>query len=470
MSAHRMPNDGEFENEGSVSGFATLLQDLDTGDGPLPDPVADAGAAFRYVYDGFVKRGDYERGKPRHAVRQIKSWLGENQVRSLETKLAGKTRLKHQDAYHLLTLFLSRWEYDKSTNTYTPYREGDLDVLAARFLEDLFPKGVDAILLPDRSRNVKAETNVDTIARSGSSSALEMTAQSDEVIKACFKKGDALVTVSRIRTIVDPRPDRAMAGFNKIMAELYKIDRKDDRKRAAIWVIDLGLRTDDEPARAAIYNVQLLAAQFQAIALIKGAKQRELYDWLQKNVCVIVGSLHQAEIDALYAKAKILLSSTKLDHPWFQSDRLFLESIPNRWLDAKGRETFGKSQGELWSAPTITSHLRMEDWEGLDHPEQVDKSKNLRYFFHGSVENLDEEQDPVRCIPLPEPGLRWSDAYRLACNAAFLRLGYASKKRLSHVGTPEESLALLRDQHFAALTLDEFLDLPRFLSDLATKH
>ena len=473
MPARRMANDRETETEETILGFTALLQDLDSGDGPLPDPLTDAGTAFRYVYDGFVRRGDYERGKPRHAVRQIKNWLGENQVRSLETKLAGKTWLKYQDAHHLLKLFLSRWQYNKLENTYTPYREGDLDTLTSSFLEDLFPEGNDdAILLPDRSRSPKAEAKTDTVASPGPLMALEETKPSNDIIRRCFEASDALVTVSRVRTIIDTQPARAMTGFNEIMADLYEIDQKDERKRAAVWVIDLGLRNKKIAARGAIYNVQLLAAQFHAIALIEGARQRELYNWLQKNVCIIVGSLHRAEIDALYDGAKVVPSETKQDSPWFQSDRLFLESIPGRWLDARGSEAFGKSQGQLWQMPTITAHLRMENWsdDELEHTDEEDLRKNLRYFFHGSVDNLPEREEPVRCIPLPEPGSRWSDAYRLACSAAFLRLGYASEKRLSHIGTPEDALAHLRDQHFAVLTLDEFLDLPKFLSTLTDKH
>ena len=270
-----------------------------------------------------------------------------------------------------------------------------------------------------------------------------------------------------------------------LIAGLHAIDQRDERKRAVIWVIDLGLRNDKEAARGAIYNVQLLAAQFHAIALTqapshdgsdqgsaeqKRTDQKQLYDWLRRNACFIVGSLSQNEINSIYDRAAINLPAKQQDRPWWQADRLFLESVPSRWLDAEGSEAFGQSQGELWQIPTITAHLRLEDWSDLEHSIDVDRSRNLRYFFHGTVEGLNKDEDPVRCISLPEPGSRWSDAYRLACNAAFLRLGYASEKRLAHVGTPEEALALLRDQHFAALTLDEFLDLPRLLSELATKN
>jgi len=248
---------------------------------------------------------------------------------------------------------------------------------------------------------------------------------------------------------------------------LYEIDKGDptQKHRVAIWVIDLGLRDDKLTARGAINNVQSLANQFQAIALIRASGQQELFEWLKQHVCIVVGSLQGGEIDRIYSQAGISLPPAEKDRPWFQSDRLFLESVPRRWLDAEGSDAFGKTQAELWEAPTITAHLKLGDWK-IDHPDEVDALKNLRYYFHGSLLHPSEENDgAVRCIPLPQPGSRWSDGYRLACNAAFYRLGHVADSRLGDLGTPQEALAHLRDQYFAALLLDEFLHLPNLLVD-----
>lgn len=447
-----------------MAGFATLLGDLDDGETPLPDPAADAGAAFRYVYDGFVRRGDYDRGKPRHAVRQIKQWLGDNQVRSLETKLAGKTWLRSQDAFFLLKLFLSRWNYDRTKNKYTAYAKGDLDELTNALLADLFPEDTKAILLPTRSRNPENVVKTEIAAALSTPSPLERTKKSGIVIRQHFAEGDALVTISRVRTIIDTMPERAMTGFNELMADLYKIDRRDERSRAAIWVIDLGMRNNKVAARGTIYNVHLLAAQFRAIALIKAPGHQQLFNWLRQNTCVIVGSLSHDEIDWIYDHAHLDLPRTMQDIPWIQFDRLFLESVPGRWLDAEDSDVFGKTQGALWRTPTITAHLRLEDWDDVDHPDELDNRKNLRYFFHGSITpSPDDPTEAVRCIPLPEPGSRWSDAYRAACYAAFARLKRRPKKLVDKVDTPMEALSLLRDQHFVALSLDEFLELPNLL-------
>ncbi|MEM8948728.1 MAG: hypothetical protein AAGC99_05290, partial [Pseudomonadota bacterium] len=149
------------------------------------------------------------------------------------------------------------------------------------------------------------------------------------------------------------------------------------------------------------------------------------------------------------------------------ADRLFLESVPGRWLDTEGSEAFGRSQRELWASPTITVHLKLDDWD-LKHSRDVDTRKNLRYLFHGEVElpkNASDDEPKVRCISLPEPGSRWSDAYRLAIEAALGRLNRSPGKATLSAVSPLEALALLRSQNFAALRLDEFLHLADQLID-----
>ena len=257
-----------------------------------------------------------------------------------------------------------------------------------------------------------------------------------------------------------------MTGFHSLMAGLYNIAMTTKRGQVLLWVLDLGLRNDKNPARGAIYNVYFLIAQFRAIALIEREGREAFYEWLRQHVCIVIGSLTHAEIDRIYLAAGLDVSKIRVDTRWFQADRLFLESIPGRWLDTEGSESFGRSQRELWASPTITAHLKLDDWD-LDHPPDVDVRKNLRYFFHGEVElpkDASEDESKVRCIPLPEPGSRWSDAYRLAIEAALGRLDRPHNRTLSAV-SPLEALALLRSQNFAALRLDEFLHLADLLID-----
>lgn len=446
------------------AGFAALFDGLQNDDAPLPDHRNDPAAAFRFVYDGWIKLGGFEKGKPRHSVRQIKAWLGtENQVRSLETKLAGKTWLQNQEAFTLLRLMLTHWTYDEVERRHTPYTESGLDTLTKDLLDDLFPKDVTALLLPERSRKGKASNRAQKVAER--QPAEDLTMPSGEIIRKTFEVSDVLVTVSRVRTIIGTNPTAAMVGFHRLMESLNSIDERDQRQRSLIWINDLGVRDDQPAARGAIYNLFFLMAQFRSIALIERQGRDDLYRWLQANCCIIIGSLRPNEIDKIYAKIG-LESLAEPNHPHlFQADRLFLESVPGRWLDAPGSDAFGRSQKELWQTPTITVHLCKDNWEDLDHSPDVDAQKNLRYYYHGEISRSNDgaTEPESRCIALEEPGARWSDAYRLAIHAAHGCLGRLQDAEGIGPDTPQEALTQLRDAGFAVLTLDGLLYLPEVL-------
>jgi len=450
----------------AVCGFATLLHELRDADEEAPNHEESPGAALRFVYDHWVERGGYERGKPRHSARQIKAWLGDDQVRSLETKLAGKTWLPYQDAFSLLRLMLSRWTYNKLGDSYEPYViEPELDNTIRSFLQDLFPSDQKALLLPERGRKADSARPRESTGEAAVSSAREFARPAGEVIRELFSESDALMTIGRARTVLGSDPAESMTAFHNLMSSLFGIAQETKRNQILLWVVDLGLRNDKAAAHGAIYNIYFLIAQFRAIALIERDGREEFYEWLRQNVIVIVGSLTVSEVDRIYRQANVELPDRESDISWFQGDRLFVESIPHRWLDVEGSGAFGKTQAELWASPTITAHFRFDEWD-LDHSSELDRRKSLRYMFHSLVTAGDSERalGGVRCIPLPEPGSRWSDGYRLALQAAFERLGRDDDERLGQA-KPSEALLLLRKDSFAVLRLDEFLHLVDMLID-----
>ena len=451
-----------------MSAIQRLVEELEKKKGQPPPLADEPGVVFRTWFDEWIEQGGYVRGKPRNAVRNIKNWLGKEQVPSLETKLAGKTRLKHKDAAILIRLFLKRWRYDEAAQDHIPYSAGDLEKLVDQLLELLFPESQTSIFLPLRSRTGSTRTSQQSIGTQTSTLHAALK-PSGKTIRKLFAQSDALVTISRARTIIGNDPARMMTGFQALMDDLYEIDQQDSRKRALIWVVDIGVRYENDPARLALYNIHFLGAQFRTLAVLNASERRERWDWISKTACVLVGSLKHSEIDRIYATAerKVDIAPQIPDLVWSQGDRISLEAVPGRWLDANGIEAFGKTAGTIWRIPTVTAHLRIENWDEPSHLEENEQLANLRYFYHGSIDSSlgNERLQVPHCVPLPQPGHGWSNGFRLACTAAFSRLGRNFDRRLRSA-KPRDALAQLRSQHFAVLRLNEFLRLPDLLIEM----
>lgn len=431
-----------------MSDLEKLLQDTSLSRSALGDLQDDPGKTFRALYDGWVTKGPHPRGKPFHSARMAKEWLRRKKtpVRSFETKLAGQTRLPRQDAIHLITLFLENWRYEKGSEAGQPFSDENSGELAARIVDELYPAGTETLLLPLRARSQQNGRNSSEMTPSPS---IDIKA-SRKVILDLFADSDALITISKDRTLITKKPAESMRLFRSLMQELCDIDKKDGRRRALIWVVDFGLRDERDSSVAAYLNILSLASQFRAIAIFGSANQMKLWRELSERVIVIVGSLHRHEIDRIYRQAKIELPEDAPDAPHFVGDRIFLEAIPRRWFEAGlYAEKFALNYDEFWRHPTFTAHLSLDDWE-LKHDREIDPRKDLRYFYHAAIEDKG-----VHCIELQQPGLRWSDGFRIACDAAFWRLGM-EHKQIDEKLNPAGPIAILRHHGFAVTKLNEF--------------
>jgi len=438
--------------------FKELLAELSADDHTLPDPTDEPGRAFRRLYDEWVTRGGYQRGKPRHSVRNIKLWLGaDNEVRSLEPKLAGTTKLQKQDAIHLLQLFLTRWTYDAERKSYQPYTEGGIRDLAKQFAQNLYQNGAGGLILPLRSRSKRTRNRKESASPALRSS---IARPSRDVLMNLHASSDALIIISRERTLIGPDPARSMKLFRSLMKELHDIDQEHKGRRALIWVVDIGLRTQATDSVQGFLNVISLLAQFQALALIDRSDGFPLWEWLSRRAIILIGGLSRIEIDHFYAKAGIAVSQNRPEEPWFSANRLFFDAVPERWLeDDQIVDAFSKQLGELWKQRTITAHLSLKGWN-LEHSPEIDPEKDLRYLFHAPLAKAEEG---AHCVELGQLGESWSNTFRLACTAAFSRLGW--DKTTGPVIDPNDALWLLRRQHFAALTLQDAVRLVNNLID-----
>ena len=435
-----------------MSDLEKLRNDISPSLSALDDPEEDPGKTFRALYDDWVARGPFPKGKPFHSVRMMKAWLLQKKmsVRSLETKLAGQTRLPRQDAIHLVTLFLENWRYEEGSETGHPFSDENSGELAVRIVNEIYPQGTETLLLPLRARS---QQNGKIISEGASNPSIDIKA-SRNVILDLFAESDALITISRDQTLITENPAESMRLFRTLMQELCDIDKEDGRRRALIWVVDFGLRDGRESSVGTFLNILSLASQFRAIAIFDVAGQMKLWRELSKRVVVVVGSLHRFEIDRIYRQAKIELPEATPDIPSVVGDRIFLEAIPRRWFEAGlYAKEFGLDYGSFWQHPTITAHLSLDDWE-LDHDKEIDRRKDLRYFYHAAL----SRGRGAHCIELQQPGLRWSDGFRTACDAAFWRLGIEHKQINKEV-MPTAPIALLRRHGFVVTTLNEFVRL-----------
>ncbi len=444
-------------------GFKDLLADAASDTSSTIDAQNQPGVAFRALYDGWVRQGGYLRGKPRRSVRQIKTWLGSNrEVRSLETKLSGKTLLQLDDLRNLISLFLERWRYDAGKGEDQAYPHSKLDQLAEDLVTEIYVDNGNGrgsgLQLPRRGRQAALETvplSTQTTRQDEKSADVpDDTLESGDAITALYKQSDALITVSRERTFIGADPGSIMSGFHTLMDELRAIDDSDDRFRALIWIVDSGRREGDPGSQTILHNLDFLATQFRSLLLTDHPRRTDRARWFMQRAVVLVGTLRFEEIDACYTQAGLELMEPKRGWDWITADRLFIEGVPDRWF-----ERVSKEGAEAIRQRTITVH------RDLQQPKQErpgDASwADIRYLFHAPLRGGDNEIRP-RCVELPSPGVRWSDAFRVAHEVALLRLGRPFKPAMRY--KPKEELALLRNHRLAALTVVEFCKLTNHLA------
>lgn len=445
--------------------FRDLLAEATDNASSLIDVEESQGEAFRALYDSWVHQGGHERGKPRRSVRQMRIWLGtDREVRSLETKLAGKTLLQLTDVRNLVGLFLERWRYDASAGTDLAYPHNDLARIADELAAEICPVDSNGrsigLRLPKRvRRSIPEATPIRQRPERKShnliqSDAPDDTQDSEEAIARLYLDSNALITVSRERTFIGKDPSSIMIGFQSLMDKLRRIDEADDRFRSLIWIADVGSREGDARAQTALHNLDFLATQFRSLLLTDHPERKARSQWFKAHAAVLVGALQQSEIDSIYNEAGLALASPNRKGDWITADRLFLDGVPDSWIERiviEGPEAIRQR--------TITVHRDLDQ----SRPSQpVGANWNdLRFLMHAPLRGANGEIAP-RCVELPGLDRRWSDTFRMAHEVALLRLDQRVNPTLQN--TPEQGLTLLRNHGFAALTATELCRLTNLLA------
>lgn len=389
----------------------------------------------------------------------MREWLGPDKVvRSLEPKLAGRTNLGRGDAKILFELFLSRWHRGENIGEEKPYVSDGMNGLVEALLDTLYPKSElnnsGGILLPDRRDRTAKQANKPIVQDLG------------PVFLGLFEESDALITVSRTRTISDS-PDQIRL-FQCLIDDFRKIDDRKKRDRLLIWIVDLGRRHLDVDALQALKNIESLAFQFRALALVDYPKNIERWNWLRNRAIILFGGLRLAEIDSCYKIIGLPIDEIDLDIPWFNSGHLFLIDTPDRWTSGNEFRLLYGEQLEDLGERAFSIHLRIGGWEESIYSQEGEKAE-LRYFGLAPPDNNFEGGDgnrQRRLIELSPPSRRHNDAFWIAYSAASFRLG---GQHLVGIGDAQgNALAHLRHHNFAVLKVSEFLDLSRILIQVAS--
>ena len=200
----------------------------------------------------------------------MKPWLGDTrEVRSLETKLAGKTPLQREDVEHLISLFLERWVYDAEVKEDQPYlaEEKDRGILTAKLTADVMAEAGASLRLPLRTRGNGDALRTPTAAPARQTARVvdDGSEPSRERLIDYYRDNDALIVVSREQTFIGSDPASTMLGFQSLMDDLRAVDEGDEERfRSLIWIVDLGRRETDASAQNAFHNFETVATQFRS--------------------------------------------------------------------------------------------------------------------------------------------------------------------------------------------------------------
>lgn len=436
--------------------FTELLQEVADKGEDVSNWKMDPGGAFRRLFDAWVEQGGYVKGKQRNSARQIKEWLGEeDKVRSLETKLAGKTMVPCRDTRRLLALFFKYWKYNPINDQYSPYASNDHQTLVEHLLKELHPTPESKLHLPDRGRANSAQRNVQL------SSEPNLTFNyreklSHEVILETFKESCALIMIDRARSPLQPDPAQSIIEFRDMMSDLHRIDQQDDRKRALIWVFDLSSASYEICFESTFLNMEFLTNFFRVISFHDLHKNAELIQWLMDNVLVVVGGLEEKEL-SLFATYSDVVSSERSPYlPKLNTNHLVIKTPAEPWKNIEGFSDFaGTKEKNFWDFPSVSAHVAYKKWYFQKRPKP-NKRAQIRFFCHSSQPCSDGSHSNSRCLELDQPNESWSDSFFTLSQIAFWRLGWFGDAASSTILKAHNRL---RKRGFGVFRLCEFLNL-----------
>ena len=376
------------------------------------------------------ERGGTVAGKLRHSDRHLNELLKQQGtiVKSLTPKLAGKTKLKPDDATALLRLFLSHWNYVGSSESgiqseaYNSISNMEIEEVC-RQIEDRFSED---------QPNGKAEVDAAGPASKASVDAIQL-------IPNQFKHADALFTISAEQTLIVPEPSRSLVGFREVLNALFAIDSADDRERILVWILDLGALDFVDPlASSRFLNVDALASRFRALRLFEEQIAEERWNWLRSRALFV---LHDPRAS----------SHQFVELPAFTTHHFLFDAVPTTWAKSPEFRTLYGNQLERLDERSLTIFLD-------NFAAGTSAQGNLRYFGYAPVMSDGKDAHLVQGLQLPSPGRDHEVAFGTLYAAATYALHInANLSKLSIDG--KQATAALGRLGFSLLGLDDFMNL-----------
>lgn len=461
----------------------TLLLEVDAT-GKVPRSILDAPGAFlREFYEVWVENGGKISGRYNRnsLTRMNNEWLkGARHVKSLHPKLIGQVTITKSDATSLIHLFLERWSYSppdnpksnaKENDAYVAFPVSDINSLTKTLVETLFSSARDAgtsgIRIP-----LDSLTNIP----------LDEQESLKKYTDQCLRS-EAIINLSRHKSIIGPNTLWKMRTFWKLMDKLFEADSDETPSDfTLIWVVDIGSRiVEDDDSFRSFSNVGFLAMQFVALATFQlsgFADERtplyrqmshpdrrariEFWDWIQKRAVIIVQNLQEEEYADYYNNDEKKVLRTKFVNTGTTADQILPNSIPSKW-SKKIREIYGRDAANLNEA-TITALINKSDNY---------LSSKVNYYAVAQIDQHDRtsQGEPIfRQTELGSPGQNYDDAMRIVKLAS----RYVINRQDGRNNTPNEeeetAFGYLASTGFQTLSLRDFIQIYWSGVDLLQTH
>jgi hypothetical protein len=224
-----------------------------------------------------------------------------------------------------------------------------------------------------------------------------------DVLKQNYEECDVLITVSPEHTLMNPEPGKIFVGFRDVMNVYLDIEKRTQRKRPLVWILDNGFRKfDDEESRRKYMNVKQLKIRFEALRDFDDPLRSERWNWLNSTASFIV-------LDDRNERTN--LPGSKM--PIFSAYDISFNDHAREWIADNGfRTLYGKELEEIKQRTFSVLFNNVGNWPSSEEAEDP-----LRYFGFASFK-AGEDKFEGRGLELPSLSPRYEEGFRAVCAAA----------------------------------------------------